>query len=565
MNKNIDITKEYKKYIVPKSNESMEAYCYPKKFTLQSQQLFLADFLSNKHSPWKIYDHIRGILIYHQIGSGKTCTSITIAERFKTTYKIIIVLPASLINNFKDELQSLCTGEEYITNDERKKLENLDENNILYKKILEKVNKKINKYYTIYSYHKFINLIETNKLKNLNDSLLIIDEIQNMISLDGIFYKNLKNIIRSSNKNLKLLLLSATPMFDKPIEIALTLNLLTINDIFDIESFNNTYVKRLTKNVYKIKNVDEFKEKIKYLISYYRGAPPQAYPKTNFKISKCLMNDFQYKGYLLSLRETTKNESLENTDIMSIPKNFFLGPRMMSNVVFPNKQIGEKGANSFKGEHLQLQNICTYSIKFYKILTRLNKSDGPCFVYSNFKNFGGIAGFIKFIEYHKWKNYKTNDIGSKRFAIWSSDESDEYKKKIKSVFNNKNNIYGDDIKLIIGSPSIKEGVTLLRVRQVHIMEPYWNISRLTQIMGRAIRFCSHKDVEKNRRQVDVYLYLAVSDKSRTIDKYIWSLAKKKYNLISQFEHALKESAFDCNIFFNRNSFKTDELPLKCIK
>jgi hypothetical protein len=86
--------------------------------------------------------------------------------------------------------------------------------------------KKIEKYYTIYSYHKFVALIKDKKIKKLNSTLLIIDEVQNMISLNGSFYKNLKQVIENSSDTLKLMLLSATPMFDKPVEIALTINLL---------------------------------------------------------------------------------------------------------------------------------------------------------------------------------------------------------------------------------------------------------------------------------------------------------------------------------------------------
>lgn len=116
---------------------------------------------------------------------------------------------------------------------------------------------------------------------------------------------------------------------------------------------------------------------------------------------------------------------------------------------------------------------------------------------------------------------------------------------------------------MLGSPSIKEGVSLLRVQQVHMMEPYWNMSRMLQIMGRAVRFCSHKDVPKAKRVVKIYLYLATYPGEKTIDQYIWSLAKKKNKLINQFELALKESAFDCKLMYNRNSYQSDEKQLEC--
>jgi len=92
------------------------------------------------------------------------------------------------------------------------------------------------------------------------------------------------------------------------------------------------------------------------------------------------------------------------------------------------------------------------------------------------------------------------------------------------------------------------------------------MSRIDQIIGRAIRFCSHKDVPKRKQLVKVYLYLATHPKEEnSIDEYIWSLAKQKDKLIEQFEHALKENAIDCELFHARNDFKTDEKHIKCTK
>jgi hypothetical protein len=84
-----------------------------------------------------------------------------------------------------------------------------------------------------------------------------------------------------------------------------------------------------------------------------------------------------------------------------------------------------------------------------------------------------------------------------------------------------------------------------------------------QIMGRAVRFCSHKDVPKKKRIVNVFLYLATYTNVKTIDQYIWSLAKKKNKLIQQFELELKQAAFDCKLLINRNSYSSDEVKLQC--
>ena len=563
-----DINKEFKKYKIPETKEKMEDFCLPKKFKLQPQQELLPNLLTSNLAPWTVNDNIRGMLLFHQIGAGKTCTAIAIAEEFKKKMNIVVVLPAALVGNFLTELRSECPGDEYITSDERKKMKDLKPDDNLYKKIIEKTNDRIKKYYTIYSYHKFVALINDNKIKKLNNTLLIIDEVQNMISLNGSFYKALKQVIDNSEDNLKLILLSATPMFDQPVEIALTLNLLKSDDLLPITKFNQEYMKTKKKSggiEYHTTNMRNFRLKVSDLISYYRGAPPQAYPKSEFKIVKCNMSEFQYKSYLttLSTEDNFIRGSFKNVDILKLPQNFFLGPRMISNIAFPNKSIGEVGFSSFKGEALQMQNIGDYSIKFFKIIKKIGEADGPVFVYSNFKELGGIRCFITFLEYHGWKNYINFGEGTKRFAIWSGDESQQVKDEIKYIFNQKSNENGSKIKIMLGSPSIKEGVSLLRVQQVHLIEPYWNMSRMLQIMGRAVRFCSHKDVPKAKRIVKIYLYLATYPGEKTIDQYIWSLAKKKNKLIEEFESVLKESAIDCDLFYNRNSYKTDEKKLIC--
>jgi hypothetical protein len=255
--------------------------------------------------------------------------------------------------------------------------------------------------------------------------------------------------------------------------------------------------------------------------------------------------------------------TFKNVDILNLPQNFFLGPRMISNIAFPNKSFGEVGFSSFKQDALQISNIGKYSAKFLKIIKNIKQSEGPVFIYSNFKDYGGIKCLITFLDYHGWKNYNTYGEGEKTYALWTGDEPHIIKEQIKYIFNKSDNYNGSKIKIILGTPSIKEGVSLLRVEQVHIIEPYWNMSRLLQIMGRAVRFCSHKDVPKKKRIVNVYLYLATYTNVKTIDQYIWSLAKRKNLLIQQFEYCLKQSAFDCELLYNRNSYPTDEHKLKC--
>ena len=66
------------------------------------------------------------------------------------------------------------------------------------------------------------------------------------------------------------------------------------------------------------------------------------------------------------------------------------------------------------------------------------------------------------------------------------------------------------------------------------MEPYWNEVRIEQLIGRAIRQCSHKDLPINERIVDVFRYYAIRENGKpTVDQDINELAMKKKSLIKK--------------------------------
>ncbi|MEM0353988.1 MAG: DEAD/DEAH box helicase family protein [Thermoplasmata archaeon] len=552
------INKKYSRYQIPRRRLSLKQICFPTSYEFQPPQKFLAEFINPK-TPYK------GILIFHRIGAGKTCTAINIAENFKEKKKIIIVLPAFLKGNFRSELRSLCTGQKYMTNYERKTLEKIQPYSSTYKEIIKKSDAKINEYYTIYSYNKFVQLLKMGLL-HLENTLLIIDEVHNIISKSGISYKILYEAIHSAPDDLRVVLMSATPIFDKPMEIALTMNLLLREKQLPIGSeFVRTFiVTKQTKSgiAYGVKNMELFKQYIKGHVSYFRGAPPIAFPEVKFKIVKCQMSEFQKYVYERIIKKEQKGDIKDHLNI-DIPNNFFIGTRMVSNIIFPNGKIGKKGYESLENGDFEISRLIKYSPKFVKILEKIRRASGTIFVYSNFKEYGGIYTFTKVLEYYGYKNYEEHGVGRKRYAIWSGDQSSRIKEEIKAIFNRKDNEDGSKIKIICGSPSVREGVSFMRVQQVHIMEPYWNQSRISQVAGRVIRFCSHKDVRPDRRVVKVYLYIAVHPLIKmTIDQKIMQMATKKQMIISQFERALKESAIDCQLFYNANVYPGEE-PINC--
>ena len=226
-----------------------------KDFELDSHQVLLKNYI-NPETPYN------GILIFHGTGVGKTCSAISIAEGFKKTLMNInkkVLILSNLKDNFKKEIYDFskeklskqfqninfqCTGKSY----------DLGPSSIYLTKNqrMKEVSKKIKAYYEFTGYIKFANDImkKTNNWdgneknitedikkyisKEFDDRVIIIDEIQNIktakkLKLEKTIQSILQSIIKYA-KNIKLVLMSATPMFDRADEIIFYLNLLLEND-----------------------------------------------------------------------------------------------------------------------------------------------------------------------------------------------------------------------------------------------------------------------------------------------------------------------------------------------
>lgn len=526
LNNNIfqkNISLKFKSIKNKKTNQSRKELCFPKKFKYQLPQLFVKEFI-NPNTPYK------GLLLYHKIGSGKTCAAIQIAEQWKDIRKVFIITPASLIANMYQELRGECTGNSYVSKEERELLNNLNKDSLEYINLIKNINKKINKIYKIYSHNKFVNLINSNSI-NLRNSLIIIDEVHNIISESGTLYTTFYNFIINAPDSLRIVLLTATPIVDKPSELGLTINLLRPKHILPIgNAFNNTFIQDM-----QINNSNELQQYLNGYVSYFKGAPSKVFPIQQFKLINCRMSRMQYNMYSKIRTKESKNKEINLNQYLDIQNNFFIKSRIASNILLNSE--------------LNINKLKIYSCKFYKLLKKLNYSRGTVFIYSTFKEFGGIKSLVKVLEQNGYTDFSKDGPGNQRFAMWTGNETSAYKSNILSQFNDISNQNGSKLKILLGSPSMKEGISLLRVREVHILEPHWNMSRIKQIIGRAIRFCSHKDVDKNKRIVKVYLYCATSPKGNTtIDQYIYSIALEKEKLINQFEKLLQESAVDKDIY-----------------
>lgn len=201
------------------------------------------------------------------------------------------------------------------------------------------------------------------------------------------------------------------------------------------------------------------------------------------------------------------------------------------------------------------------SSKFLNVIFNILKSPGPVLVYSNYVLMEGLQIFKVYLKYFGFSalDEKLSGVDGFRYTEYHGGIDPKQRSANLVKFNNPENKHGKICKIMMISPAGAEGLNLFNVRQVHLMEPYWHEVRMIQMIGRAIRICSHKDLPRNERHVDVFRYKSVREDGGkwTTDQYIEDMARGKEGLIQSFLDAMKEVAIDCVLNKNHNSLIQD--------
>lgn len=552
----IAIKKEFYDFRI--SNRNKDIYC------LEPQQKFLSNFIN----PLTDYN---SLLVYHSVGVGKTLTAISIAENFKEYYRIIVVIKnKNLKFNFIKELTGGCsnyfkTRQEFLayhdTTHENHRIVTLE------------VNAMINKHYSFYTYGDIVNASKGISPLNLSNSVLIVDEVHNVTGNDT-YIAMMKLLGKASN--VKRVLLSATPVYDNIREIFEIANLLgnnlpirkdlikqalVVNEEPQSTSLRakkpisllNESVDHLTK-----KGLDTILNALKGKVSYLI-ADPLFFPKRNYigsPISSKKGSLIIYPSKMSSFQQAAYNETLVKSKELNA---LFNNSSNAMTMVYPDSTYGRDGfiKNIEKGKNkdfLKLENLKKYSSKLYSIVNLLQESPGPAFIYSNYVNDGGTSLVKEVLIANGYSPYGANNDKPK-FITFDDNVSPTKKLRLLYIFNNNSNAYGKNIKVIIGSPVVSEGITFKNIRQIHILEPYWNLSRIEQIIGRGVRFNSHKALPEDQRNTQIYLHTAMLSSGKSIDYLKYSLAEEKDLVIKDLEYNLKKIAIDCSSNKSRNQLK----------
>ena len=272
----------------------------------------------------------------------------------------------------------------------------------------------------------------------------------------------------------------------------------------------------------------------------------------NLNVVPCTMSQTQFDKYSEMWSKEKAIDALarmRNYDENS-PFHYHMRTRQTCNIVYSDDDFRTtKKTETNKDEIEDLKSrsfqsiIDTQSLQFEKELKNLspkmfeimkniqtfmngNTPTGKILFYSDFRSDGGSEAFelvLKSNGYEKF-NYKDpqKDKG-KRFTFITGSEGQEERRINKEYFNNENNKRGDYVQIMIISSAGAEGISLTCVRQVHILEPFWNYVRIDQVLGRAIRMKSHLDLPKEDRNVEQYLYLSCLPKGTNLEDTYKSL------------------------------------------
>jgi hypothetical protein len=695
----------------PIAGKTMKGMCPQNNFPKLKSQELVRNFM-RPETPYT------GILVYHGVGTGKTCLSIQVAEAFKPLIRklgkrVLVVVSKSIEENYKKELYNFkneqketklklergtlqCTGTTYIPPP-----------NMTQANRIKYVNKMIENYYEIVTYQSIkalfykcahetlfridmgekgmVFLPDRNSFgveearaccksliflarlqQEFSDRLFIIDEVHNMRESSDSEEKTSSQILELILQNcerIKLVLLTATPIYNSTADILYLLNLLLLNDRSENGKKNLKLLADIKTHLFDEQKLDfkdpemeaDFKKLWKGRLSYVRGENPVNFPEKRFPPSNLVYrppwrhinNPKSNNFYLDLITELNPPYPLTLAQMSSIQKvvyekivgfsgarnqadievntksneTFHLNGKDISNLVFPSQQyvgeqthksvveamFGRKGFdNCFKIDNgyyiptshcfvkkepeqkeiffLDASVLENYSPKMKIILQQI--IDNPnqlIFVYGEHRK-STLFPFCMMLERNGFDRYSHRnflDKGAmlgrkerrKKYIFIDGSVQTEERNRLVNYFNDPSNKEGQNVQVMIGTKVLGEGVDFKNIRQIHIFNPWYNMSRIDQIVGRGIRHCSHldfsKDEERDYRSVTVFLYSAsLYDKSiredkrqipvETTDESLFRMAFRKDILFQRIFRSLKEIAIDCNLNYEMNVFEQDK-------
>jgi hypothetical protein len=333
---------------------------------------------------------------------------------------------------------------------------------------------------------------------------------------------------------------------------------------------------------------------------------PSSYENTS-QIDECdnIQEQINKLNEKLVRCKTKNNTKLIGGVSSSSSETIYLNPKQLTGVnglervmrYIDSKSPPEKGSFEYKdsiknefGRIFSPDQIGKYSAKIKTICENIYNSEtdtvsnGIILIYSSFIDAGIIPmalaleemGFTKYSQNANTKSLfkqsptdavdvrtmkpptnKTDFIPAKYVMITGDTRLSPNNDMDVKALTNDDNINGHKIKIVLISEAGSEGLDFKAIRQIHIMDPWYNMNRIEQIIGRGVRNFSHKDLPFEERNVEIFLHgtiLLTNPAEESVDLYIYRLAEVKAIQIGKITRILKQTAVDCIINHDQNEF-----------
>ena len=403
----------------------------------------------------------------------------------------------------------------------------------------------------------------------------------------------------------------------------------------EFEEFMKTFVDGLN-----VKNANLFMRRIQGLVSYFRTADERLLPKRideDETLTKVPMSEEQFLRYLTVRWQEIQQESRKGSSVNlneEVSKSYRANSRMTCNYAVPpeiNQIINDQGKpekeiateviakmRASPEKFFSEVGLKTMSPKMLQILKDVKANVGEPtslknqFIYTFYREVEGIGIFASVLEANGFQRYKIikNSAGQwvedpslkpgvPAFGTYTGEDTEEMRELTRKIFNGDyesgfpqsliDSIKERKLCILMGTKSAAEGITLKNVRNVYIMESYWNPALIDQAIGRAIRLCSHAalpNMEDRTVKVKVYLTVFSEEQSKTqegpnivpirrndmtmkrydggepkepfmtSDEYLWEVSYEKSRIVKSIAHVLKQAAVDCEIHRKIHSKET---------
>lgn len=598
-------------------------------FQLQSQQRFLRRVLS-PDSPTRNLLMVHGTGTGKTCTAIQIAEEYILRPEFQDK-KVLVIASAAVQENFASELFDItrvnidtvagtleskqCTGRRYLDMLLRIESEPKNWNNPeIREKLKRTADRMIAEFYEFSAYASFgklINRMQTDLKKTefeewihktFDNRLILVDEAHN-IREGGEEGQGTKDITAAMEtlvktaKGVVLVLLTATPMYHRFEEIIYYLNLFLWNEgkqdpsvsLKASDFFNDDATLRGGPPG------EQFRKYCQEYVSFVKGENPFTFPfrlpppagmvtlpSVGFVGDEA--SDIKYlKPYLVVSTAT----GIQNATLSREERTDDEGRRqllMQSTVsVLPGntnfrKAFSESGDQyAYVDEPFLTPNtVGEHSAKFASILKSIETGQGIVFVYSNFATMGALLfsmaleehGYAPAVGSPKLANPEYKGATKGKYVLLTSSASEADLARLIERVKHPRNRDGSDIKVIVSSPIVSEGVDFRFVRQIHVLDPWWNMSRTEQVIGRGLRTCSHQLLLPEQQNCTVYLHVVrTEDNKECYDEYTYRIrVVPGAERIARVRKVLAESAMDCPLQNQINTlppeWKTLVIPQK---